>query len=193
MVKSNIPVRKTYVVSEHTPLKSKKSRSKESKETKQIFERIAKVIADENSIQVRLQLETFCKDIIQRNFSDVRNDLALIESSLLARISQVESKINNHHSKLQETQIAADKFDAKIEEVQSAFKKSLVSGFDNERAKRLSFVKKFQSQQDQFLSHHEKIQSDYRRDISEKVDNISQDIVSSSKIIADTKFKVDEM
>ena len=81
-------------------LSPKKSRMKEAKETKQLFEAIAKKLLIECTSTTNHKLEAFCTDMINKKFTELRQDVVIMESSLSSRIAHVEAKVSELGAKL---------------------------------------------------------------------------------------------
>ena len=198
VMRKSIPTRKTYVVSEHTPLRTKKaSKLKTTKETRQLFERIAKSLVDENALVLQRQLENFCRDQMNKHFSEIRHDLLMMESTLSARISHLETKMLKVDSSLGEhnTQLTAkvDKIDTKLEDYHNGTAKMLSDGLETERGKRLALVKKIQNQFDNLANVFEKRLSDSSKDTANSISILNQDLASHSREIVQMREKIDDM
>jgi TolA-binding protein len=121
---------------------SKKSRMKEAKETRTVFETIAKKLLHESSLSANQKMENFCLDLINRRLTDVRQDVVMIESSLSARIGQLEYKINDVNSKLTELSTNVVHQNTLLREELCTFTQKFSTGMENERNKRLVAMKK---------------------------------------------------
>ena len=184
----SIPIRKTYVVSEHNPQNktNKKIKLKSAKETFKSYERIASNLVEENSIHLRRKLESYCSDLISKSFSELKHDILQVESTLSARILQLESKFN--------------KFDGEFEKLNLKFesiKNDLTKGFSNdieiERGKRLTMLKKIQSQYDILAGACEKRIAATTQESMSALSSIQQEVNAHTRDINNTREKVDEM
>lgn len=186
----SIPIRKTYVVSEHNVnpqnKTNKKIKLKSAKETFKSYERIASNLVEENSIHLRRKLESYCSDLISKSFSELKHDILQVESTLSARILQLESKFN--------------KFDGEFEKLNLKFesiKNDLTKGFSNdieiERGKRLTMLKKIQSQYDVLAGACEKRIAATTQESMSALSTIQQEVNAHTRDINNTREKVDEM
>lgn len=190
MVKlKSIPLRKTYVVSEqkmNPQIKTKKIRTKPVKETLKSYERIANALFEEKLVHLRQNLEFYCRELINKSFSELRHEILQVESSLSARILQVEST----HIKIDGV---IEKLNLKIEDIQNGLAKGLSNGIEMERGKRLALSKKIQNQHDNLVSACEKRIGASVKESMNAISSIQQEINENSRDINSMRETIDEM
>ena len=190
MVKlKSIPVRKTYVVSEHNmnpQINTKKIRLKAGKETLKSYEKIANALLEEKSVQLRQNLEFYCRDLINKSFSELRHDILQVESTLSARILQVESTIIKFDGVI-------EKLNIRTEDIQNGLAKSFSAEIEMERGKRLALSKKIQNQFENLVSACEKRIVASTKESTNAISSIQQEVQTNSRDLSSMREKIDEM
>jgi hypothetical protein len=173
--------------------KIKKTRVKDERERREVFENIATALLQENTNHSSKQLEVYCKDLIEKNFSLIRNDLNIMESSMSAKLSTFETKINYIGNKLDDFQ---NEFNQKInihklelEKVTNSFFNSL----ESERGKRLNLAKKINTKDEQNLKDLKILIMQTAQDSGNAINNVDNDLKLQVKEIIRLRDNFDEM
>ena len=187
----SIPIRKTYVVSEHNVNPQIKTTKKikiksAGKETLKSYERIASNLVEENSINLRRRLESYCSELISKGFSELKHDILQVESTLSARILQLESKLNKFDGEF-------EKLNLKFENTKNDLTKSFSNDIETERGKRLTMLKKIQSQYDILAGACEKRIAASTQESMRAMSTIQQEVNAHTRDIQSISEKVDEM
>lgn len=171
----------------------RKSRMKEAKETRQLFETIAKKLLIDCTTNANHKLEVFCEELINRRFTEVRQDVAIMESSLSSRIALIEHKVNDIGAKL--TDLSTDVVRQNTLMREDVAKLSLLSseGLEAERQKRLAAIKKMQGLAENNTELCKTMINNSSKDYLGAVTSLNEDFRVQSKEITRLKESVDEM
>lgn len=175
----------------HSP--TRKSRMKEAKETRQLFEAIAKKLLLECTTNSNHKIELFCEDLINRKFTEVRQDVAVMEATLSSRIAQIEHKVNDIGAKI--TDLSTDLVRQNTILREDVAKLSQVSsdGLETERQKRLAAIKKFQALSENNTEVCKTMINNASKDYMGAITSLNEDFRVQAKEIARLKENVDDV
>lgn len=173
--------------------KSKKTRMKEAKETRQLFEAIAKKLLEEAATKSNHKLELFCMDYINKKFTEVRSDITIIESALSARINSIEGKVSDINSKLAEMSVDTYKQNSLLrDEIKNVLQHSTAE-FETERSKRSIGLRKLQAFSETSFEHCKTLVNTMSNENKNLISSLSDDFRVYSKDTVRLKEQVDEM
>lgn len=169
------------------------TRMKDGKETRQLFETIAKKLLNQQAAKNKLEMEVFCEDLLNKHMSELRRDLINIESALSSRITNVEAKYTVLENRLHETAAnLTSKCDTIIADNQKAIDQTNAA-IETERIKRLESYKKQSIKSDRVADEIKKLIEDTRADLFIETNNIQQDINLHTIEINRIKDNVEEL
>lgn len=171
----------------------RKSRVKEAKETRQLFEAIAKKLLVECTTNSSHKLESFCTDLINKRFTEIRQDVAIMESSLSSRICQIEHKVNEVGSKLTDISTDVVRQNTLLREELAKLAQGSSMALESERQKRLSSAKKLQSMTESAVEQCKSLVSSSNKDYMGAVTSLNEDFRIQAKEIARIKESVDDV
>ena len=171
----------------------RKSRMKEAKETRQLFETIAKKLLTECTTNSNHKLEVFCEDLINRRFTEVRQDVAIMESSLSSRIAQIEHKVNDIGAKLTDLSTDAVRQNTLLREDVAKISHLSSEGLEAERQKRLAALKKMQGMSENNTELCKTMISNASKDYLGAITSLNEDFRVQSKEITRLKENVEDM
>lgn len=171
----------------------RKSRMKEAKETRQLFEAIAKKLLTECTTNSNHKLEVFCEDLINRKFTEVRQDVAIMESTLSSRIAQIEHKVNDIGAKLTDLSTDVVRQNTLLREDVAKHSHSSSEGLEAERQKRLAAIKKMQGMAENNTEMCKTMINNSCKDYMGAITSLNEDFRVQSREIAKLKENVDEM
>lgn len=182
----------------------KKTRMKEAKETKVLFETIAKKLLIQNENNFINKMETICNDMINKKFTELRQDIIIMESAISSRINQIEHKVNDISFKLNDFNQDIIKQNTIMKEDLLKVSKDFTNNIDNERTKRLTSIKKIQTYIEQNNEQCKSLISNINNETmnhilitKEEVNKMNQitkeDIINQSKDINKIKETVDDL
>lgn len=123
----------------------KKSRMREAKETKILFENIAKKLLINSETMLLHKMEGLAMDIANKKYMDLRQDIIMIESSLSSRMNQLEHKVNDINLKVNDISNDIIKQNSLLREDISKLSSQAAANIESERSKRHTSLKKIQS------------------------------------------------
>jgi cell shape-determining protein MreC len=171
----------------------KKSRMKEAKETRQLFETIAKKLLAECTSNTNHKLEEFCVDLINRKFTEMRQDVVIMESSLSTRIAQIEHKVNDMGTKLADLTTDLVRQNTLLREDYTKLSHQTTEGLESERQKRLAVAKKVQAIVDTQAEHCKAFASAGNKECMAAITALNEDFRVQSKELTRLKESVDDV
>ena len=164
-----------------------------AKETRQLFETIAKKLLLECTTNSNHKLEDFCTDLINTRFTEIRQDVAIMESSLSSRMSQIEHKVNDMGTKLADISTDVVRQNTLLREDFAKLTHHNSETVEGERQKRLASVKKLQTQSDATLEQCKSMVSLSNKDYMGAITSLNEDFRVQAKEIARLKENVDDV
>lgn len=174
-------------------IKKVKTRIREEKEMKKLFETIAERLLNENKYSIVTETENRCRDMLARTIAEIRHEIFNIESSVSTRIVNLEGKLNVIHSRIDEIQLENNKKLCNLQEEISALSKESKVAVENERNKRLTTLKKIHDQYDANLNNLQQAVNQNKTESTNAVNALNEDLRVHSKELASFKDKLDEM
>lgn len=171
----------------------KKSRMKEAKETRLLFETIAKKLLTECTSNSNHKLEEFCTDLIIKKFTELRQDVVIMDTTLSARISQIENKVNDFGTKLSDLTTDLMKQNTLLREDVTKISQQSQEGLESERQKRLATTKKLQSIVESQNEHCKAMVTAGCKECMGAVTSLNEDFRVQSKEITRLKESVDDV
>ncbi len=173
--------------------KTKKIKSKQLKESEQLFDSIARNLVQDKNVRLKHDLEIFCRSFISQLFGEFKHELASIEVSSSTRFGQIESRIGTISARIESLQVDVNsKIDALTSQSATNFELNKVS-LETERTKRLALTKKIQQKDEktleEFRSAIQTVNDDSRKAKSELTAVMS----AQSRDVHNLKEKLDEM
>jgi hypothetical protein len=172
---------------------TKKSRMKEAKETRLLFETIAKKLLIECTSSSNQKLETFCTDLINKKFAELRQDVVIMDSTLSARIAQVEHKVNDIGTKVADLTTDLVRQNTLLREDLTKVSQHLAEGLEGERQKRLASVKKIQSVAEGQAEQCKALVTGSSKEALAAVSSLNEDFRVQSREISRLKESVDDV
>ena len=118
---------------------------REAKETKILFENIAKKLLINTENMLLHKMEGLAVDIANKKYVDLRQDILLIESSLSSRMNQLDHRVNDINLKVNEITNDMNKQISIVKEDISKLSIQVSANIESERTKRHTSLKKIQS------------------------------------------------
>lgn len=168
---------------------SSKFRSKEEKETKKLFETIAKKLLKEHLATFQVQI----RSLLSANMDSVRHDMISIESSLSSRIVTLESKVSLLSEKLEEITNSSKRAFESLQEQQSSSVDLFKANIEMERNKRIAHVKKLQEKMSLIHSETQENLQSLKRENEIVCTNLHGDLRTQSKDLSVVQEKLDEL
>lgn len=171
------------------PKVASKTRSKEEKETKKLFESIAKKLIKDQLLQFQVQMQS----LISANMDSVRHDMISIESSLSSRIITLESKLSNLSERCEEITMSTKRAMDLIQEQQSSSSDIMKANLELERSKRTAHLKKLHDKISLIHSEAQDNMNSLRKDQETVSSNLHDAIRVQSKDMSLLQERVDEL
>ena len=173
--------------------KAKKTRVKETRETKRLFEAIARKLVEEHVSSANRKVEETCHDMVSRRITELRHDMVVMDSALTTRLTEVENKMNETSTKLNAVTNDLLHQNSLLRDDLSKLSKDCTAGLETERAKRLNGLKKVQMHEELTANECKAMLSSSNADVLRSVGVIAEDMKVQSKEIAKLKETVDDM
>lgn len=173
--------------------KTKKYKSKEEKEIKKTFENIAKKLLAKGLESIREEVEVQIRDSLNRSSSEIRHEVATIESTFSSRLLNLETKMNSLSSRIEETHNENSRKVDQIRQDLTTLTAQATQQIETERAKRLSTAKKLQEKFEQQIEAVQNNISTSKHDATATANALNEDLRLQVKEILGLKEKVDEM
>lgn len=166
---------------------------KEAKETRLLFETIAKKLLAECTSTTNHKLEEFCTEMINKKFTELRQDVVIMESSLSTRIAQVEHKVNEMSTKLADLTTDLVRQNTLLREDHAKLVQQTTDGLEAERQKRLALAKKVQSVVDPQSEQCKAFASAGNKECMSAITSLNEDFRVHSKELTRLKESVDDV
>lgn len=124
------------------------TRLREIRETKKLFDSVAKQLLQDRNSYIHSKLEQMCADIIARKMAEMRQDLIVMDSTFSARISDMESKLEEATKSIAEVTRDLLHQNTAVRDDVTRITAELNKGIETERAKRIASFKKLQLYED---------------------------------------------
>lgn len=173
--------------------KVKKIKSKESRETHNLFENIAKDLIIANFGECKNDLEIFCRGLVNKVFSELRQEIGSIESANAVRISNIESKVNAATTKIDTVVAEQNTKIAKLQEELSRYQTESKEAMEVERGKRQSLTKKMQAGDEKSAEDFKKLFLVNKEEQNATTAQLSTEIANQAKDISKIKDSIEEM
>jgi hypothetical protein len=174
----------------------KKIKSKEHKESEQLYSSIARNLVHENSMNSRNEMEIFTRGLINKLFTEFKQEMIVMEVTSSSRVQQMETKIAALGAHIDKSNQTLEQKLVKLSESITKVDTNSKTAFESERSKRLTLTKKIQSDH----SSDEKAISDLRSAVNASLDEqrrgltaLGEDLKVQSREVAGLKESVDEM
>jgi hypothetical protein len=178
------------------PAKIKKIKSKEHRESEQLYSSIAKNLVHENSMNSRNEMEIFTRGLINKLFTEFKQEMIVMEVTSSSRMQQMETKITTLSSHIDQSNSALEQKLNKLSDTITKVDTNSKTAFESERSKRLTLTKKIQSDH----ISDEKAISDLRSEVNASLEqqrkgltSFGEDLKVQSREVATLKESVDEM
>ena len=181
-----------------------RSSVRERRETRILFEKVAKSLIKDNENEQKLDLELFCKDLIGKQYTDIRQNFALMESNMSSRIGQIESLLQSRLGQIDEKLATMnsringieDESRSKTEQiigfVDKNFKRISVAS-ETESSKRVMLAKKLQAKEEKNMTLLKQMVLDGKEEVAKSLSFMKDDIHSQSTEVGRLRENVDEM
>lgn len=183
----------SYMEAKSPKPKVKKYKSKESRETHHLFENIAKDLIIANFGECKNDLEIFCRGLVNKVFSELRQEIGSIEAANTARISNVESKLTAVSAKVDNVVAEQNIKIAKLQEELGQYRTESKEALEVERGKRQALTKKMQAGDEKRAEDIKKLFLSNKEEQNALAVQISSDVANQAKEISKIKDSIEEM
>lgn len=173
--------------------KVKKIKSKETRETHHLFENIAKDLIIANFGECKNDLEIFCRGLVNKVFSELRNEIGSIESANAARITNIETKVNAVSTRVDTIVAEQNTKIAKLQEELSRYQTESKESLELERGKRQILTKKVKEGDEKTAEDFKKLYLANKEEQNAQAAQLSNEITNQSKEISKIKDTIEEM
>lgn len=170
-----------------------KTKLKQEKESKKLFESMANKLLGGAKNEIQREMESMCREMVSRSITELRHDLFTMESAMSSRLVNIESKLSQLNTKIEDTHNETNKRISVLQEEVNAVNKELKTSLEAERTKRLTGLKKLNEKTEQELVTISNGLNTARHDHVSAINAMNEDLRVQAKEISSLKEKVDEM
>lgn len=157
-----------------------------------MFELIANRLLKENSSKSSIKMETFCSNLINKRFDELRQEIFSTESRLSSRLGEMEARFSSLHEKVHDSFVKNKRdYDCVMEKIDHCTRSSSV-GLESERAKRLTLTKKLQTNEEKIVADLTNMIRSVNQDHLNVVNALNEDFRTQAREISQLKELLSE-
>lgn len=170
-----------------------KTRVKEGKELSKLYEGIAKSVVSKELTKMENKIHLYVGELLSKSLSEYRHDVLMMESSISARLSHMESKLSESTAKIDVIQAQCQSMNTQFQGDVLKLTNNLESVVDAEQQKRLDLYKKLQSRDEKKKGEFKDMLAVIKEENVKSVTSLNEDIKVQSQEINRLRDNLDEM
>lgn len=177
----------------HAATTTTATRIKQQRETRLLFEQVAKTLMKENESDTKFQLEFYCRELVGQQLADFRQDLMMIESTFSNRMVQLDGHVLTLNKRVSDIEAETSKnIQLLVDHVDKSLQQ-FTSSVETERSKRLSLGKSLQAKEEKNIGELKQMIMDSKNDMMKTSSTLQEDIKSQNNEILRLRGNIDEM